>query len=288
MGIDRVSYHNRNREDSPFEIVTLQGFFNTRPRELLERAFRLDFWSLMYITEGEGVHSIDFIEYPYRAGDLIVISKNQVQAHHVNHTVRGYVININEPFFIERGNSRDMDILSFFEATYGQPLLHVDISKGTTSRELIDLIYSEYRRDDNSTDDLIRAMFASFTYSMRKENRESLRTFSAATYEHYHTYRELVELNYTKLKAVIDYESLMGLSKKSINAACRECAGISAKELIINRIILEVKRLLVQGKLKNYEISDALGFDEPANLAGFFKRYTGVSMRVFRQSMKMD
>jgi AraC-like DNA-binding protein len=37
-----------------------------------------------------------------------------------------------------------------------------------------------------------------------------------------------------------------------------------------------------------YEISDELGFDEPANFAGFFKRYTGMSVKSFKQTQKKN
>lgn len=283
MGIKRVKFYNIERKDTDFEIVTLKHFFATRPKQLIESDCRLNFWSIIYITEGNGKHSIDFNVYPYKAGDLIVISKNQVHSYRVNYEVSGYIININESFFIENKENRDMDLLVFFETPYGNPILQVDTSKSTTSRQLIDLIFKEYLIGDENSEKLIKALFASFIFSIRSENRDNIRKFSASIYEHYFEYRELVEKNFTILKTVLDYEKLMGLSKKTINSACRECAGISAKELITNRIILEAKRLIVQGKMKNYEISNTLGFDEPANLAGFFKRYTGISMREFRQ-----
>ena len=177
----------------------------------------------------------------------------------------------------------DMDMLAFFESPYGQPVLQIDTSTGATSRQLLDLIYKEYLAADLTSGKLIKSLFTAFIYSVRKEKSDNVKKLSAVNYEHYYEYRELVEENFSEFKAVIDYEKLMGLNKKTINLACRECAGISAKELISNRVILEAKRLIVQGKMKNFEISDALGFDEPANLAGFFKRYTGMSMREFRK-----
>lgn len=283
MAIKRIGFYKKDKVEANFEIVTLKQFFSTRPMKLIERDARLNFWSMIYITGGEGIHSIDFREYQYKEGDLIVLSKNQVHSYRVNLEVEGYIININEPFFIENGENKDMDMLAFFETPYGEPVLQIDISQGATSRQLMELIYKEYLSADASSRKLIKSLFASFIYSVRNENSENIRKLSVLFYEHYYEYRELVEENFTKFKAVLDYEKLMGLNKKTINLSCRQCAGISAKEVITYRIILEVKRLIVQGKMKNYEISDALGFDEPANLAGFFKRYTGMSMRDFRK-----
>jgi AraC-like DNA-binding protein len=41
----------------------------------------------------------------------------------------------------------------------------------------------------------------------------------------------------------------------------------------------------MKGDMKNYEISYELGFNEPANFAGFFKRYVGVSIRDFKSTV---
>lgn len=284
MGIDRISYDNRGRSDAAIEIVTLQQFFAERPSRLIEKDYRLDFWSMIYVTEGEVVHSIDFTEYPCTAGDLLVLSKNQVHSYRKSSSVRGYVINLDEAFFTGSAGSRDMDLLAFFETPYGHPVLSVDISEGATSRVLIDLIYEEYRKGDAAALDLAGSLFVSFIQSIRNENQESIHTYPKVVFEHYHAFRELVEQHFTDFRQVKQYEDLMGLHTKTINASCRECAGITAKQLIIHRLVLEVKRLLVQGELKNYEISYALGFEEPANLAGFFKRYTGMSMKEFRAS----
>jgi len=272
--------------NADFEIVTVERFFATRPKKLLEKDYRLDFWALIYITEGNGRHSIDFTDYKYQSGDMIVIPKNRVHAFRVNYNVRGYIININEPFFIESNETRDMDMLAFFETPLSQPILRVDMSSGATSHQLIDLIYKEYllAKDENANK-LIKSLMGAFVYSIRCENAGEIRHFSKAAYRYYFEYRELVERHFTELKSVADYEPLMGITKKTLNAACRDCADISAKELITNRVILEAKRLLVQNELRNYEISDFLGFDEPANLANFFKRNTGMSMRAFRDTL---
>lgn len=283
--INRAKYLNRNKRNSNFEIVTIEQFFETRPKKLIETDFRIDFWLLMYITKGCGTHSIDFVEYSYTAGDLIVIPKNRVHSFRVNHEIEGYMININEPVFFERGEKRDMDMLAFFESPYGKPIFPIDISKNTTNRQLIDLIYKEYLiPEDENSNDLIKTLFLAFVYAIRRENKDKIRQFSESMYRYYYEYQELVEENFTKIKSVDEYAKLIGLSKKTINAACRECVDVSAKQLINDRIILEAKRLIVCGELKNYEISELLGFDEPTNFANFFKRYTGMSMREFSKN----
>lgn len=286
MTIQRIKYKSKDKANANFEIVTLEDFYARSNKKLIEQDFRLNFWVMLYITKGAGVHSIDYQAYHYKAGDLIVVAKNHVQSFRVNSEARGYIININEPFFIENSEKRDLDMLAFFEAPADQPLLQVDMSDQASSKTLIDLMYKEYQSAQGEIEKkLIKSLFNAFIYSIRTENQETVRNFSTAAYKNYYAYRELVEKHFPTLKSVSDYEALMGISKKTLNSACRDCADISAKRLIINRIILETMRLLAQNELKNYQISDLLGFDEPANLAGFFKRYTGMSMREFRSTI---
>ncbi len=75
---------------------------------------------------------------------------------------------------------------------------------------------------------------------------------------------------------------MMGISKKTINLATRAIVDMSAKEFVNSRLFLEIKRYLSQGELLNYEIAEILGFDEPANMTKFFKKYEGISPKEFR------
>lgn len=285
MSIKRVEYYNKTNLN--LEVSTISEFFATRPKALIETDYRLNFWILIYVTKGKGVHCIDFKEYPYSEGDLIVIPKNRVHSFRVNTEVDGYIVNINEPYFFENSSKFDTDTMAFFESPPHKPIMQVDIRKTATNRQLIDLLYKEYKSIDITYGkDLIKALFTSFIYSIRKENKGKIRYISDISYRRYYEYKELVEKNFTKFKKVNDYARLMGISKKTINTVCRECVDISAKQLIINRIILEAKRLIALGEMKDYEISDKLGFDEPANFAAFFKRYCGISVSTFRKNYK--
>ncbi len=70
-----------------------------------------------------------------------------------------------------------------------------------------------------------------------------------------------------------------------LNYATRSIVDLSAKQFIIDRIMLEIKRYLSQGELMNYEISDMLGFDEPANMTKFLKGMKGYRQRRLENNM---
>lgn len=281
--IQRIKYENLRKEEAEFEIVDLQLFFATRPHKHLIRDFRLNFWVLIYITEGEGCHVIDFKRYSYKAGDMIIMQKNQVQHFEVNNYVKGYIIIINEPFFFEDKYISSEYFLEFFDRNYGSPILTIDNSDMTMNRAIMELIYKEYMKTNEISDEnLIRSLFHSFILSLNDFYHEKEISSETAVFRTYNQFRKLVEANYTEKKTVENYAKMMLVSKKTINSATRTIAGLSAKQFIIDRIILEIKRYLSQGNLLNYEISSLVGFDEPANMAKFFKRYEGISPSEFR------
>lgn len=290
MKVQKISYRNpKNGNKSDFEIIKIKHFFETRPQKLLETDVRLEFWVLLYITKGSGVHYIDFEKYPYKTGDLIIIERRRVHSFKINNHVEGYIINLNEPFFFEDKNNNNIDLLAFFETPDYKPILSIDVSDLATNKILIDLIYKEYstHHNNNSSRRLIRSLFKSFIYSVYLNEKNKIIHSSTTEYKYYNKYRELIELNFRNLKIVNDYSRLMGVSVKTINTACKKCADISAKQLLINRIILEAKRLVVKEDMKIYQISYYLGFNEPANFSAFFKKHAGMSMNDFKNIVKL-
>ncbi|MBI9102611.1 MAG: helix-turn-helix domain-containing protein [Spirochaetales bacterium] len=284
--INRINYKNDKR-DSDFEIIDLPTFFTTRPKSLLEKDFRLNFWSIIYITEGSGHHFVDFIRYPYKKGDIIFVQKNQVHHFEVNQIVKGWLIHLNEPFFYRIKGFKGDIFLDLVDQAAGIPVLPFKNGPDTTNRILIDLIHREYEQNVNSFDiELIASLFRSFILSLRPQLPVKKEIFQSKDYENFKTFRTLVETNYTTTRNVEDYANRMNLSRKTINQATRNVAGLSAKQFIINRITLEIKRHLSLGELMNYEIADLMGFDEPANMSKFFMRYEGLSPKDFRDDVQ--
>lgn len=284
--VQRLDYDNRDRQ-TDFEILRLQQFFRTRDTAHLTRTFRLNFWLLIYITEGCGEHFVDFVEYTYKAGDIVVLQKNQVHSFQVNKQVRGYILIINEPLFFEQSGVDSRSLLDFFNRPFQSPVLTVNTVEGTANRIIMELIYKEYRSGNSGKiTPFMRSLFVCFVLSIEENSQDSAEPIDSAESRTYRKFNALLEEHYSTIRSVDEYARLMNVSPKTVNSATRMVAGLSAKEFIIERLVLEIKRYLGEGYLLTSEISDQLGFDEPSNMAKFFKRYVGISPSAFRQSLK--
>lgn len=84
------------------------------------------------------------------------------------------------------------------------------------------------------------------------------------------------------------YAHRLGCSSRSLNRACRAIADVSAKDVIVARIVLGAKRRLALTDDPVAAISQQMGFDEATNFMKYFRRETGTTPTAFRASLQHD
>ncbi|MFF5380844.1 helix-turn-helix domain-containing protein [Pedobacter suwonensis] len=98
-----------------------------------------------------------------------------------------------------------------------------------------------------------------------------------------HHYEQLVDKFYHQKHFVKDYSSMLYVRPNYLNSVCNEVTGLSASELIRNRIILEAKRLLINDQKNIAEIAYHLGFEDNSYFGKFFKKHEGMTPDGFKR-----
>jgi len=109
-----------------------------------------------------------------------------------------------------------------------------------------------------------------------KASSEGLRLFRMFT--------DLIEEHYCEHWPLSKYTGQMGISESRLNLICRNISNNSPKKLINERLLQEVKRLLIFSTLTGKEICYQLGFSDPAYFSRFFKRNAGLTVQQYRMS----
>ena len=107
-------------------------------------------------------------------------------------------------------------------------------------------------------------------------------TSQEPTHEAYGWFRDHVEENFRSWHKVSEYADRLGYSTRTLNRLARQYTGLSAKELIDERVVLEAKRQLRHADTSVAEIAEQLGFDDPSNFSSYFRRRTGTTPGAFR------
>jgi AraC-like DNA-binding protein len=128
-----------------------------------------------------------------------------------------------------------------------------------------------------------------FLLSAEREKRKQGFTElkKGADLDHTLLFRDLLEINYAKLKTVNDYAQLICISEKRLGQATAKVLGKLPKEIINDRILLEAKRLLGYTNLSIKEIGQNLGFEDPAYFIRYFKKNTRATPVEFRGQLRI-
>ncbi|MCY6371217.1 AraC family transcriptional regulator [Clostridium ganghwense] len=286
--IKRIKFQKTKDKHFDFEIIKLKDFFATKNLQYLMRNYRVNFYMILCITSGNGQHEIDFKLYPYQEGDILMIAKNQVHRFYPKENVDGYLILFTDNFLCGYIGSSISEFLEPFQSTYFYPIVKFNNSDNGIERIQLELLYRCYIDKKNVLKpEILKSQLRTLMLLIKRDSQENENNMDTHNYEKFITFMNLVEANFKEKKTVQEYADLMYVSKKTVNLITRKAVDLSAKQFIINRIILEIKRYLSQGDLTVNEISEMMGFDEPANLTKFFKRYEGLTPSEFRKKQQI-
>lgn len=96
------------------------------------------------------------------------------------------------------------------------------------------------------------------------------------------TFRELVEQHYREHWRIEDYARLLSLPPARLNRLCRQWLNSNAKQLLLDRLLLEARRKLIYTRIHIEQIAYDLGFNDPAYFSRLFRLHQGCSPREYR------
>ena len=96
-------------------------------------------------------------------------------------------------------------------------------------------------------------------------------------------FRRLVEGHFREHWPVARYARALGISPDRLHAICRRELDRTPKALIAERLAREAGLALERSTLSVEQVSDTLGFRDPAHFSHFFRRMTGLAPGRFRR-----
>ncbi len=96
---------------------------------------------------------------------------------------------------------------------------------------------------------------------------------------------ELVEQKFAIMKRVSDYAKDLSVNSNYLNATVKKVSGLSARQHIRHRVILEAKRKATTDELSMKEVAGQLGFDDIAHFSKYFKNGCGLNFSAFKKDV---
>jgi len=250
-----------------------------------------DFYSIFWVESGEAIHATEFVEYSLKADTILFVPPGLKHRMYIDKSVGGTYILFNEDFIqYNRKNHVPLKEYRLFNNSDFKSLITVVPEKREKLNNITGLIFDELQNSDDYSQDIVLNLLHLFLLESRRifdqQNqvpKEALDTTPDVTII---KFKQLIEENFTREKNVSPYAEMLNMNPSCLNELAKRTTGITAGELIRNRVIDETKKLLYSSPMSGKEIAYELGFDDPAYFSRFFKKYTGITLKEFRDNSR--
>ncbi|MGE8795636.1 AraC family transcriptional regulator [Leptospira terpstrae] len=250
--------------------------------QTFDSSHRHSYYALFYFTDGKGTHSIDFQSHTIEENTLFFLRPGQVHSWTFSKPVKGFALKIYPDYLSEQGGSiSSFQNYPFFQL--GNPTSRLTINNSKQMKNDFERLLSEKDSQTNS----------SMTYLLiQLVLQQSLKEFNLSQNEmitidsKLYTFFSLLDKNFKDQKTTSYYAKETGISTGSLNQLCQNQYGKSAKSIIQERLVLEIKRLLLHSDFNINQIALTLGFTDNSYFSKFFKTHTTNSPENFRLSKR--
>lgn len=286
--IPNISFSLRNRSKIGFDIFSLEKLIARKEKldHSIDKPHRIDFYILLYITKGEGVHYVDFQSHPCSEGSIVLISREQVHSFDISSGLEGYVILFTDEFLSNNLIHSELKTLSgLYNYHFFSPVFHPDSVEGRVLGNIVAEMFREYYMPENSARvEILRLLLKLLLLKSDRIKQTVIPDdMNVEWLAVFNRFRNDLNENYSRTRNAAEYAGMLDISYKHLNTVCKAVTGNTVKGFIDMFIVLEAKRRLAVSDISVKELSYELGFDEPTNFLKFFKKFTCQTPVQFRK-----
>ena len=283
-----IDFDNQNNPKSYFDIVKIEDLLQKDLNHDIGKNHLVKFYIIFFVYEGQGYHTIDFTDYYYKKGTILLIRKDQIHKFFRSPNVKGYLLIFTEDFIISHLNRMEaLKSMQLFNDSLSFPKIALnDKETFTDFTVLLKHLELEYNIKDNFSIGITRSVLhVVITKLFRIKAKKGHFVERKKYMSQFLAFQKLVEEDCFKSKKVQYYAQKLRISTKTLNNIVKNVINdSSAKTFIDETTIMQIKRLLISSNHSIKEIAYITGFSDPTNFFKYFKKFTGNSPDVFRQA----
>ncbi|MEM1134600.1 MAG: helix-turn-helix domain-containing protein [Bacteroidota bacterium] len=279
---------NPENKDTSFEVKTMESVYELHGGKA-DPPHRHDYYTILLVKNARGNHKVDFKAYPLKALQVYFINPRQVHQVIEEEKSIGWIITFSVDFLIQNGiNECFISDINLFRSIGDTYPLDIDTALYEKLENLCENMESCLREDSKFRYEAVSAYLKLFLIECNNvcEIPEHTAQLAQASSELLRQFKILVNKQYKTKHKVGDYAKQLFVTADHLNKVVKSSIGTSAKEYILQTILLEAKRQLIYTSLSSKEIGFELGFNDPAYFSNFFKKVEGISLSSFRKAFQ--
>jgi AraC family transcriptional activator of pobA len=253
---------------------------------------RHDFFEILFLTKGSGTHTIDFKDYKIEPNSIFFLSPGQIHSISLSKDIYGYIFLFSSEFFLMNKSDKNkiFEFPFFYNTSDENPPLELKEKKE------IDFVKTLFVKGcDESTintdesEALVYSLLDLILACCKKlYPQHSLNPGMKKGRFMVKKFKQLIEEQYKENFSVKDYAAKLSVTPNHLNETVKSIMGRTASDLIDEKMVIEIKKLLLHTDLTASEVAYALNFSDQSYFSKFFKKRTGVSPLDFRNKKGQD
>ncbi|GAB3900738.1 hypothetical protein GCM10028803_24170 [Larkinella knui] len=229
---------------------------------------------------GHTRHGVDLQQFDINANELLFILPHQI--HRLPATKEG------TDYFKLGFDENCLSLLPrqypFLVNPFNQQKLHFTASAAARLKATFEILLNLLSTVDTDPD-LILAHLNSLLTEINTAYFSTGKSPADDKLTKYIRFKLFVEDNLTDHTTIREIAQKLALNTNSLYAIVKHYSGLSPKEFITNRLILEAKRRLYYAESSIKELAYDLGFSDPDYFSRLFKKVTGQTIATFVQDL---
>lgn len=227
---------------------------------------RADFHVLALVGAGPGSVTVDFLRHPLEDGFAVWIPPGAVHRWDDIAGVTGHLVLFVPGAPVTRA-TRELAASPDLAAHW--PIPEADRPFVDAAR---DHLFLETNAPPGDFDPELPQVLLSALVARLRPPHAAVRS----THPVFQLFRTSVEAHFRDHHDAGYYARALGYSPRTLSRAVQRATGRTAKAYVVDRIVLEAKRLLAHDRLTAARCADFLGFPDASNFSVFFRNATGM------------
>lgn len=282
---------------SAFTLVNPQNgnlafkFFVFEDNSHFDHIQRNNYFSLIWVKEGNGKVKADFAEYDFEANTLFAFSPYQPYMFTPGKPLSGIAINFHPEFFCIYKHHKEVSCNGvLYNNIYSPPFVSVDNTSAATLDMLCQQIKTEMQNPDLAQYELLVSYLKIFLITAARLKTQQQPETMAELKDQKEPFilqklKDAIEENFKTRHSPADYAALLFITPKALAKITKNHFHKTLSSLINERIIIEAKRELYLTNKTIKEIAYELGYEDEYYFSRFFKVNAEVSPQMYRDTI---
>ncbi len=260
------------------------AYSSHKHKKIINEHLHTSLFQIFIVESGKLAFFIEKKKYLLEGPAIITIPENTLHEMKVEKGIKGKVMTVSTSF-LENFFSNAPHALQELSITK----IITEFDKGGSfeaTHFFADNLHNEMNDDLPEKKMVLQCYFnllLSLTYRLLKKNAEKFSLSDNRNLRYFRAFQKSVKKSYTTLRSIKQYAGELNISSVHLNRICRSSVGKPALHVVHEFLILEAEKFLKHTDLNISEIAYQLNFEDPAYFSRFFKKYTGVSPKKFRE-----